>query len=331
MRPEIIVEPLPQLPDFGPDVLKMFQIFHPYAFDKTTKAFLAGQRFVHYTSADNALKMFRNREVWMRKSTCMNDFMEIQHGFACLKASTEVHVADLKRIFDGMFPGFNDKLVSAFNSWLPAFNNDTYIACLSEHDTAEDLLGRLSMWRAYGGSAGVAVVLNGAPFIRPSDALKAYTSPVAYLDQDGFDREFVRFIESVEANSDFVKGLGEAAVLGRVFEVFRSAMLCTKHPGFHEEREWRVIYSPSYMKSSYVKMEIESVNGTPQPVCKIPLANIPDKGLAGIEIPELVERVIIGPTKYPRVIQEAFSILLSSIDMPDATNRVTVSDIPLRN
>lgn len=319
------------MPGFTPDHLRTFQIFHPYAFDKTARAFGSGQRFVHYTSADTALKMFRNREVWMRKSSCMNDFMEIEYGFGCLKASTDAHAADLKRIFDGMFPGFNDRLVAAFNGWLPAFRNDTYIACLSEHDVTEHWLGRLSMWRAYGGSAGVAIVMKGDPFLRPSDALKAYSSPVAYFDRSRFDAEFKRFIDGVQANADFVKSLGEQTVFGRVFEVFRSAMLCTKHPGFHEEREWRVIYGPSYVQSPHIKREVESVGGTPQPICKIPLANIPAEGLTGIEIPELVERIIIGPTKYPRVIQEAFITLLISIGMTDAANRVVVSEIPLRN
>jgi hypothetical protein len=286
---------LPTLPGLSPNEIKIFQTFHPFAFDKTAKAYESAQRFVHYTSAETALKMFRNREVWMRKSSCMNDFMEIQHGFACLRETTNAHAADLKRIFDGAFPGFIGKLEPLFNSWLPALRNDTYIACLSEHDVAEDELGRLSMWRAYGGSAGVAVVLNGAPFIRPSDALKAYTNPVAYLGLDGFDREFKRFLEGVEANAPFVKALGEQFVYARVFDVFRSAVLCTKHPGFHEEREWRVIYSPSYAKSNRIKTEIESINGTPQPICKIPLANVPEEGLTGIELPELVERVIIGP------------------------------------
>jgi hypothetical protein len=260
------VSALPTLPGLSPSDIKSFQIFHPLAFDKTAKAFETRQRFVHYTSADTALKMFRNREVWMRKSSCMNDFMEIEHGFACLRASTDAHSADLKRIFDGMFPGFNDKLVSAFNGWLPAFRNDTYIACLSEQDVTEDNLGRLSMWRAYGGSAGVGVVLNGEPFIRPSHVLKAYTSPVAYLDRGGFDREFKRFLDGVEANAAFVKTLGEQSVYAHVFKVFRSAILCTKHPGFHEEREWRVIYGPSYARSEHIKRDVESVSGTPQPI-----------------------------------------------------------------
>jgi hypothetical protein len=154
---------------------------------------------------------------------------------------------------------------------------------------------------------------------------------VAYLDTNSFDSEFMRVLKGIEANADFVKNLGESNVLGRMFEVFRAAMLCTKHPGFHEEREWRLIYTPTYRSSKHIKSDIESVAGTPQPVCKIPLADIPSEGLVDIEIPAIVDRVIIGPTQYPLVVREAFVTVLKAAGMSDAANRVIVSDIPLRN
>jgi hypothetical protein len=324
------VSAIPNLPDYSPEQAKAFQIFHPYAFGKTLRASATNQRFVHYTSADTALKIFQNREVWMRKSSCMNDFMELEHGFACLSAATDGHKDDFRRVFDNMFPEFTDRLVKVFNSWLPVFRNDTYIACFSEHDDVEDKIGRLSMWRAYGGNAGVAVVLNGRAFVSPTDALKAYTSPEAYLSTEDFDREFKRFIDNVASHADFVKAMGEQTVFDHVFEVFRSAMLCTKHPGFREEREWRVIYSPTYERSDHITIDVQSIGGTPQPISKIPLSDIPDEGLVGIEIPALVERVIIGPTQYPWVIREAFVAVLSAAGMPDPPSRVIVSDIPLR-
>ena len=98
------------------------------------------------------------------------------------------------------------------------------------------------MWRAYGRSAGVAIVFKGEAFFRPSDALKAHSSPVAYLNDPAFELQYLRLLTSIEQNRDFIKVTGEEIVHNYIFSAYRNAVLCTKHPGFAEEREWRVIY-----------------------------------------------------------------------------------------
>ena len=45
---------------------------------------------------------------------------------------------------------------------------DTYLTSISEHRNKEDTFGRLSMWRAYGETTGVALVMNNSPFLTPS-------------------------------------------------------------------------------------------------------------------------------------------------------------------
>jgi hypothetical protein len=310
--------------------LHILQIFYPYAFSKVSEAISKGTRFVHYTTADAALKMLVSREVWMRKSSCMNDYMEVEHGFECLNAAYKKHKERFSSIFDSLFPEFSKKLEELFNSWLPHFRTESYVTCISEHDESENRTGRLSMWRAYGHSAGVGMILNAAPFLRPSDALKAYTSPVAYLDGEAFGQEFFNLLQSIEANIPTLKALGEEVVRAHIFEVFRMAILCTKHPGFKEEREWRVIYTPTYQKSARLLSEIQSINGIPQPIHKIPLKDVPDEGLVGIEIPNLVGSVIIGPTNFPLAIKDAFVAKLEEFGVVDARSRIVISDIPLR-
>jgi hypothetical protein len=200
--------------------------------------------------------------------------------------------------------------------------------CLLE--PREDLFGRLSMWRAYGQSTGVAIVINGGPFLRPTDALKAYASPVAYLTPIEFEKQFELLLDGIDSEADFLRERGENLVLNDIFATFRAAILCTKHPGFHEEREWRVIYSPTFARSDRITTDIVTINGVPQPVCKIPLRDVPEEGLKGLEIPTLIDRVIIGPTEYPNVIREAFTGALTRAGVADAVQRIVVSDIPLR-
>lgn len=306
-------------------------IFFPYATERIAKVRDAKTRFVHYTSAEVAMQILTNQEVWMRNATTMNDYMEVTHGFECLrKAYDGDDGQQLKQTMDALFPGLSGELENRFNAWLPGLRNDTYLTCISEHCDSEDRHGRLSMWRAYGGSTGVALVLNSSVFVTESNALKAYTSPVSYLDSDTFADEFRRLTNSLTGEADFVKSLEKETVVHLLFNAFKFAVLCAKHPGFHEEREWRVIYSPTMERSNHIQEFTHSVRGVPQKIQKIPLRNIPEEGFFGAEIPELLERIIIGPTEYPMAIYQAFSKLLGAAGVPDPENRIFISDIPLR-
>jgi hypothetical protein len=276
------------------------------------------------------MKVLQGKTIWLRKSSVMNDFMEIEYGLKCLNAAHKTHLDRFTKLLDGMFPGFSKRLIDRFNAWLPNFRTDTYIVCFSEHDESEDFIGRLSMWRAYGQNTGVAIVFNGGPFLRPTNALKAYSSPVAYLTVNKFDDQFVSLLDRIENEAGYLRDRGEELVSTQLFSAFRYAILCTKHPGFHEEREWRVIHSPTFQHSERIATDVVTINGVPQPVCKISLQDVPEEGLTGLEIPSLVDRIIIGPTEYPNVIREAFMTELFRAGMSETAKRIIVSDIPLR-
>lgn len=320
------------IPGFSADDLQALKIFFPYAFERTMDAIQKQIRFVHYSSAESAMKMLSNGEVWMRKASAMNDFREIDYGKECLVKAYKSDAGErLKATLNGMFHGITETLEERFNGWFPYFETNTYLSCISEHDPSEDLIGRLSMWRAYGGTTGVAVVVRGSPFLVPSDALRAYTSPVAYLSVDAFQVEFECLGAGIVKNADFIKNLGKDVVLGHVFNAFRSAVMCTKHPGFREEREWRVVYNPKWEQSSRIVQSVETIRGVPQIIQKIPLQDVPEEGLEGISVPDLVERVIIGPTDFPWEIREAVIEMLTASGVADAAKKVIVSDIPLRH
>ena len=304
------------LPGQSPQESKLIEAFFPYASKRTFDAINKNIRFVHYTSADVATKIIK--------------FSEIEHGFGCLDSAFKTHIVRFTSFFDGMFPGFTAKREALYNSWLPHMRTDTYIACMSEHDDSEDRIGRLSMWRAYAKSAGIALVMNNPAFFAPSHALRAYTNPVLYADKKMFADEFEKVLDALEASKDLVQGAGEKAAQNLIFTAFRFATLCTKHPGFHEEREWRIVHSPAFEKSDRLLRDTQTIEGIPQTIMKIPLKNIPEDGLVGVDVAELVDRVIVGPTQYPGVIYEVFVSLLAESGLKNAESRVFISDIPLR-
>jgi hypothetical protein len=75
-------------------------------------------------------------------------------------------------------------------------------------------------------------------------------------------------------------------------------------------------------------MEIEELNGAPQPVYKISLTNT--ETLPMVTVPALIDRIIIGATRDPIAMREAFEVLLDKAGVGDAGKRGFVSNIPLR-
>jgi hypothetical protein len=316
----------------APDRGRIDRIFFPYSAARAREAREAGRRFVYYTSAETAAMILGTRQIWMRSTLGMNDYMEVEHGFNCLNRAYEGETREaFDAALDACHAGLAAELRDYFNGWLPGIRTDTYVACVSEHLDDEDQHGRLSMWRAYGGPAGVALVLNGAVMFDESEALGVYASPVAYLGREAFAAEFGKIIQNIKREAEYLKGLDREAVKNYAFNMLRFGVLCTKHPGFHEEREWRVIASPRMHGDRLPAPVIELVRGTPQAVLKIELKNQPDKGLVGLDLSELLNRIIIGPCEFPAVIYKAFDQLLTEARVPQSERKITISDIPLRH
>src|SRR5262245_20353746 len=64
-------------------------IFMPYARKKRAKLYKDAKsraRFVHYTSAEAALSIIQQKRMWMRSTTCMSDYSEVQLGYSILKS-----------------------------------------------------------------------------------------------------------------------------------------------------------------------------------------------------------------------------------------------------
>jgi Protein of unknown function (DUF2971) len=316
----------------SPETRHLAGLFLPRDLEARDKLEGENVRFVHYTSAEVAMSMLREKEIWMRNALTMNDFSEIQHGKNCLlPAYRNPEIGGKLKVFlDQIFPGASDIVEQAFNFWFPRIEVDTYITCLSEHDPSEDELGRLSMWRAYAPVNGVAFVINNGPFIPENPVLGAYSSAVAYLSPAKFAAEFGEIVEGLIARADEVRALGQNTVVNAVFTMLRFSVLCTKHPGFKEEREWRIIHSTPIDKSKAISRSFAVVRGVPQEILKIPLRDDPENGLYRADPPSLVDRIIIGPTTQPFTMQKTFVELLKEAGVNNPEGRVVVSQIPLR-
>lgn len=311
---------------------KALTVFYPEILDRLAVLERENARFVQYTSADAAMNMITNNEVWLRNTRCMNDYREVEHGIECLVDAyrSDEEGKRFKAVVDKIFPEIRTDVETLYDGWLPHLRSSTFITCLSEHPAEEDKYGRLSMWRAYGGNRPVAVVLNRTPFKSESDALQAYTYPVLYRDPEQFRSEFGMLADRLDREADYVREMGPERVKGFLFEIFKSYALCIKHPGFAEEREWRLVYNPVLAASPHIISRIVSIDGVPQEVQTISLRDVPEEGLVGISIPQLIDKIIIGPNEHQLTLGRAFERLLGDAGCENPERRVHYSWIPIR-
>jgi hypothetical protein len=307
--------------------MQLESIFMPRATKHRGELYAGGNsaRFVHYTSAEAALGIIKSKRVWMRNTTCMSDYREVHHGFAIFHKffSDESKRKAFTEALDACVPGAASEAIGLFDQWWTAGPSgmplNTYIASISEHGNNEDTHGRLSMWRAFRNNvARVAIVLNIPWYTGGAQALNIMFSPVAYSSEADVHAEIYGVIENVRTSGDFLRSLDRSLVVGTVFYMLLAGVACLKHEGFHEEREWRAIYTPKRLPSPLMESSIETFGGVPQTVYKLPLDETVSEALRGLDLSRIFDRLIIGPSPYPWVMYEAFVAALSRAGVTDA-------------
>jgi hypothetical protein len=150
---------------------------------------------------------------------------------------------------------------------------------------------------------------------------------------------FDEMVSGIEANLEELKKLGGQFLHDYVMLAFRFAVQSTKHPSFAEEREWRVLYTPTILsrrgdlteeQARRIPTQIACIKGVPQRIYEVPFVNYPDEGFAGATPPELLDRVLVGPSVDAYAIAQAFLSELIRLQVPDADQKVTITGIPLR-
>lgn len=322
------------------EVDKQMALFAPYSLRKIGELKAGNLDLVHYTSASNALRILRTKRVTLRNASLMNDFSEIDHGERCLQAawSSDLGAGNqnstpgrLRALLQKLSPTIAPAVEQQYNQHLQARKLDTFLLSLSEHDDRrEGEYGKLSMWRAYGGRTNVAMVVD-MEMLERDTVSGAFTTPVIYSRVENFTTDiFAELVEALEKYEDELLGLDRDHVVHYLGWALNSLAMSTKHPGFIEEKEWRIIYAPWLYPDANIKREIIEIHGVPQAVHGISLDPDPNSDRAWMTIPSLLKKIIIGPTENPWVLFDAFVSELEKIGVPNAADRVVVSNIPIR-
>jgi Protein of unknown function (DUF2971) len=288
----------------------------------------------HYTSIEALEGILKNDTVWFSNPLFMNDFQEVRFGvneaLRLFLSSSEVEGAAetserhllLKNSFDNYYNQFAEKHAI-----------DTYVFSLSKHDPENDD-GRLSMWRGYGANgngaclvfdSGKVPALQGSPLVF---AKVHYATGQARVDQ--ISKYILDFCEILKANEIPNDKLGLAVYF--LFERIKLFALFTKHCGFSEEQEWRIVYLPDRdTKKSLTPMidYLISARGI-EPKLKYKFSHLVEETGSQISLSTIIDRIILGPTTSTPLAKAMIEKMLDKINRPELKSKLRASTIPFR-
>ncbi|WP_169055439.1 DUF2971 domain-containing protein [Rhizobium sp. P44RR-XXIV] len=313
-------------------------IFMPLETEYMRRSVFAHHRLAHYTTAENAVNILKGQQIWLRNARVMNDTQEVNHGISmiqrairpAIESTIEPALRQLAQALDQAYPGIAQECFALFDQFAWSLQHKTYVTCLSLHDPKERN-GRLSMWRAYTGNhAGVALIINPEPFVQFIEDPSFFSTPVAYLSDEQLMDRLTTTAEYVGSQTELISRAGRDKIRWFFGYLLRYVATSSKHPGFAEEQEWRVMHTEGLDPENGLLKEVEKIGGIPQLVAKLRLEPNNPYADKGITIPNLLESVIVGPTNYPTVVANALQRAMEEAGISDADKKIRISDIPMR-
>lgn len=288
----------------------------------------------HYTSVGNLEKIVNNEELWFSNPLYMNDLEELKFGMNTGAREFRSHAAIIEICGDA---AKHAKLIKEFDRLFQDFDSnhafDTYVACFSEH-APEDDDGRLSMWRGYGSSgSGVAIVFDSAK-IRALESSPLIVGKVRYRTQlqgiEWIDEKIVALAEVLKRHVLTDEALLLAA--HSWIERLKEFALFTKHTGFDEEQEWRIVYSSERDKSRTFAPMLGYAITTKgvEPKLKVKIGDLPSIVGPQASLNDLVDRIVLGPTISTILAANSVRRMLELSKTPALATRVRESSIPFR-
>ena len=287
----------------------------------------------HYTSIPVLEAILTNNEIWLSNPLFMNDIDEVRFGISNgfpMVLQNQGIVESLKT--PDRVTAFRSSFEYYYNRFAANHALDTYVFCLSEHD-ANDVDGKLSMWRGYGNNGnGVAIVfdtanvppVNGSPLIISEVQYANAQTRIEWLNN--LISLFVSIIKDMNIPDD---KLYLAAF--ELFERIKIFSLFTKHHGFNEEKEWRLAYltdrdKDEKLKSMYgYRIGLRGI----EPKLKFKVEPI-DGVFSSSSLVSLIDRIILGPSVSSPLARATVERMFDTLGMPELKSRICTSTIPFR-
>jgi hypothetical protein len=286
----------------------------------------------HYTSIKTLEKIAQTGEIWFSNPLYMNDVDELRYGMNLGLHAVRSHTG----LREACPPAHYNALLDAFDQLYSTFDNDSafdvYVFSCSEHDDRIGDDGLLSMWRGYGGDGnGVAIVFDMAQLLAArTPLLIRQVQYLSYEESEAWmDAKLQRFAQALQQAGGPVEQMKQAAAA--LFERIKVFALFTKHRGFHEEREWRVVYLREQDREGELTQQLHYTIDTRGIEPKLRFTTDALGGpQAGPTLREMVQRIILGPVLATPLALRSVERMLE-IYQPAWSKRVTRSSTPYRS
>jgi hypothetical protein len=290
----------------------------------------------HYTSIQVLEKIMREDEIWFSNPLFMNDLEEMRFGihqgiiqFDQLRSEITKAAGSVDRF---------KAIESSFMGYYRQFENthalDVYVFCLSEHRLDDDD-GILSMWRAYGGNGnGAALVFKTDFLTEPKEDSPLLIGKVHYASGEqrrawleAKIRTWCSILAQVGIPDDKLHIAAHS-----IFLAIKIYALTSKHRGFSEENEWRLIYLPERDPSGFMKDGLHYIVGRlgVEPKLRFKIKPLPLKSPEVWTFEDILDRIILGPSLSTVLARSSIVRMLEVIGKPTFGPKVISSGIPLR-
>lgn len=288
----------------------------------------------HYTSISTLNAIMSNDEVWFSNPMFMNDLEELRFGMneglqALFRSDTiKAACGDEQR-----HKVLVDAFVGYYNRFAEEHAFDTYIVCLSKHDQ-HDTDGRLSMWRGYGNNGDGAAIVFDVSKLAYNESSPLVLAPVHYASTEK-RRQWLT--DKIDEAASLIQGgdfptdklfLAAYALLQRI----KFFSLFTKHDGFQEEQEWRVVYMPERDTAGRLKEMFNYAVGPRgiEPKLRFKVGPIAGVTADDLSMTKLVDRIILGPSLSSQLAVTAVRRMLVQNGKSELCERVVASSTPYR-
>jgi len=293
------------------------------------KPFLA-----HYTSLEAVESILKTDEIWFSNPLFMNDMEEVRFGLVhCAQALRESKVIREAVGTDDRYTRF----ITSFDHFIAYFEQqfllDTYVFCLTEQEL-NNTDGLLSMWRGYGGNG------KGAALVFDTSKLTTYDgSPliIAKVQYGSSDERLTWTRSAAKKLSDIITGNlipddKVHLIAFALFERLKLFALFSKHHGFKEENEWRVVYMKDRDLDNKLGVMFHYANGPKgvEPKLRFKIAPIEGVTASDLSLNKILASILLGPSTSSPLAKRSIERMLEVIGKPELKERLIASSIPFR-
>jgi hypothetical protein len=190
------------------------------------------------------------------------------------------------------------------------------------------------MWRGYGANGHGAALIFNTSFLAFQAGSPLLIAKVFYVTEqqrvDWLQKMFRRCVDVVKDNN--ITDADLHAVGHQMFYLMLIYSLVSKHPGFVEEQEWRIVYLPDQDREGLLKGQYSYVLAANSiaPRLRFPIEPLHIEPRQTWSFNSILDSILLGPMHSSSLAEFAVKRMFEVLKKPEFIPKLRKSDIPLR-